>query len=414
MGSRHGGEANPKLHTRKIIAGVAVIVGAGQRDGNSRGDHSQIVNPHQGFIWDAINYDTALANLAVDAWYNPPLNIYENQLLRVLSEQYRTADEGTDQTLSRLPGGGIPHPKYGERIKWYLRTEPNRPQDIGQYVTVIRYTADDIARSSIDAGCGTPQIPVPDSNPGRYQSSKLGTPETAGPSGVDAGAPLIVWSQHSDFYAGNPDRPAWEPRWYFADQTLSAPNFGEDETLSNYEIPENQQSKPDPQVIPRVGDTVWLHGQRVEVETATVGADGYVTHINGRPVVRLEDHEMVKANIVVYDKSDGICPDWLLEDLPPGDTAHPLCPDTIPAGKNCLPIVDCSAPGWYCLAAQQRGWGIDQFDWLLPRDLRIGFQYYLPDWQQYVSTLEHPTENQRGIILEPTSPVVTLSSHPRR
>ena len=169
-----------------------------------------------------------------------------------------------------------------------------------------------------------------------------------------------------------------------------------------------------------------------------VGADGYVTRINGRPVVRLEDHEMVKANIVVYDESDwvepfdisqnryttatdtttpnndGICPDWLLEDLPPGDTAHPLCPDTIPAGKNCLPIVDCSAPGWYCLAAQQRGWGIDQFDWLLPRDLRIGFQYYLPDWQQYVSTLEHPTENQRGIILEPTSPVVTLSSHPRK
>ena len=187
-------------------------------------------NPRQDFNWDKLPYDRAgirggsdeFANLEVDAWYNPPLNLFEGNELRVLEEEFDKAEDGQNQTLVRQPGGGIPHPKYGDVIKWYLRTEPNRPQDIGQYVTVIRYTDADIARASIDAGCGTPVIPVPTPNPGRYQSSKLGTKLTAGPGGVDANAPLIVWSQHSDFYAGNPDKPAWEPRWYFADQVLSA------------------------------------------------------------------------------------------------------------------------------------------------------------------------------------------------
>ena len=145
-------------------------------------------NPRQGFAWDAIDYSLAnpgnhaeFANLEVDAWYNPPLNIFEgNKLLRVLSGAVSTtADDG------HRPDAGLACQAEGYRtlntgnvIKWYLRTEPNRPQDIGQYVTVIRYTADDIARSSIDAGCGTPVIPVPDpANPGRYQPSKLGTPD---------------------------------------------------------------------------------------------------------------------------------------------------------------------------------------------------------------------------------------------
>jgi len=391
-------------------------------------------NQWQGFSWDDIDYQQAQPggtdehrNYDVRGWYHPPLSLYEGLTLQTAQDPSDPPSEGTPETMTLPPTGEIPHPHYGSGHNWYLRTDPFRNrEEFGQWVVVIRYDTGDRQRDlPEECGDATPQTVAPQ----RYNSNKLGTPLTSGPGQADQNSPLIVWSEHSSWYAANTDAPVWEPRWYFADQQLDYPGFGQAGTLASYEIPDSQQSQPDPATAPAVGDTIWLHGERAQVETVNVNTEGHAVRINGRPVVRLEDHEMTLANIVVYDRSDWVepigirqqiyncdrydlvpfdqaCPDWLeTADPKPADSQCPVFTTT-----QCRPVIDCSQPGWYCLAAQQRGWGIDEFDWLAHRDLRIGFQHRLPRWQANVSTLDHTNPTERGALLIPAQRQITLRS----
>ncbi len=89
--------------------------------------------------------------------------------------------------------------------------------------------------------------------------------------------------------------------------------------------------------------------------------------------IRQQIYNCYRYDLEPFDQA---CPDWLeISNPKPADSQCPAFTTT-----QCRSIIDCSQPGWYCLAAQQRGWGIDEFDWLAHHDLRIGFQHRLHRW----------------------------------
>ena len=80
-----------------------------------------------------------------------------------------------------------------------------------------------------------------------------------------------------------------------------------------------------------------------------------------------------------------------------GTTTQPRWPWLVPGKQN---IFDCETRWWYCLRTKVTLHGIDQYEWLKTRQLRIAFQYTLPKWGNVlVSTLDRETEDEQAVKL---------------
>lgn len=78
-----------------------------------------------------------------------------------------------------------------------------------------------------------------------------------------------------------------------------------------------------------------------------------------------------------------------------GTTTQPRWPWLVPGKQN---IFDCETRWWYCLRTKVTLHGIDQYEWLKTRQLRIAFQYTLPKWGNVlVSTLDRETEDEQAV-----------------
>ena len=91
-----------------------------------------------------------------------------------------------------------------------------------------------------------------------------------------------------------------------------------------------------------------------------------------------EAAEMISAAAEVFD----------------GEAYQPRWP-WLAAGEK---IFECDSLWWYCLRTAVTLHGIDQFEWLKTRQLRIAFQYSLPKWGNVlVSTLDRDNADEQAI-----------------
>ena len=77
-----------------------------------------------------------------------------------------------------------------------------------------------------------------------------------------------------------------------------------------------------------------------------------------------------------------------------GDTPTKRWPWLTPGQQ----IFDCENRWWYCLRTKVTLHGIDQYEWLKTRQLRIAFQYTLPKWGNVlVSTLDRDNADEQAV-----------------
>lgn len=61
-------------------------------------------------------------------------------------------------------------------------------------------------------------------------------------------------------------------------------------------------------------------------------------------------------------------------------------------------IFACDSLWWYCLRTAVTLYGVEQYEWLKSRQLRIAFQYPLPKWgNALVSTLDRDTPDEQAV-----------------
>ena len=118
---------------------------------------------------------------------------------------------------------------------------------------------------------------------------------------------------------------------------------------------------------------------------------------------RFADKAMVDANIVRVISADDLSDTETAAaeaaklisykaEVSDGTTTQPRWPWLVPGKQN---IFDCETRWWYCLRTKVTLYGIDQFEWLKTRQLRIAFQYPLPKWGNVlVSTLDRDPGEQ--------------------
>lgn len=121
--------------------------------------------------------------------------------------------------------------------------------------------------------------------------------------------------------------------------------------------------------------------------------------------IRLDDHEMVFANIRVYPSNSYLRHD--LEEALEDSDKRPWLSGGASAFECGQPDASQTSGRWICFSIAQAGDGVDQFEWLSARAVRVGVQYTLPIWGNVlVSTLERTDPNARGAKIYPVPEVL--------
>ena len=244
-------------------------------------------------------------------------------------------------------------------------------------------------------------------------------------SATDGGQPLVIWTDHRADWCGrtnadgDPDCPVWEPCDINSDVAAIPPekNRCYDPNMEHIvEVETRAGSVRDSSAPGTFSQWNWPDPR-------------FPDHADGKHI-RLQDHEMVFANIRVQPGFCYLHPAMREAFTDPDPNRRPWVP-AITAPEQPLkcnigtdyeteyshhPSFRCGEPDtsypsgvWVCFSMAMAGEGADEFEWIATRRIRLGVQYRLPDWGNVmVSTMERAEDRNRGAVVYPVTGRVVM------
>ena len=297
------------------------------------------------------------------SWYYPPWRLIKGQTRTPASQEPGTTiAEGADS-------GIYTHPQTS-RYGWVIETvnhigidkqpiaafrnfpdvkhaDPNRPATVSlaEHQRVCLGDRDSIPQHYRSAAASLP--------PDNKMRDTLGYPGDPNPQQA-----MIVWSEHNPICDGSDVCDRWETRCY-----------------RNIETPRIAEQVEPCTASPPAGIKRYDDKDLVDANIKRVIAD---SDLADDPDAAAEAAELISGKAQVFD----------------GEQYQPRWP-WLSTGEK---IFECDSLWWYCLRTAVTLYGIDQFEWLQTRQLRIAFQYPLPKWGNVlVSTLDRETQNEQAV-----------------
>ena len=323
---------------------------------NQANDYAGITVPN--------NYQTETAKaLEAPVWYYPPWRLIKGQTRTATAEEPGTTiREGSNSGIFTHPQSA----RYGWVIETYNNIatdkqpvsgfwnrpdvkhgDPNRPESVSleEHRRVCLGDRDAMPHYR------TANAALPASDPTR---DTLGYPTDRDPQQA-----LVVWSEHNPLCKPENGCREWTTRCYLnADNSAAAEQT--DCPAAGQQLPAGVTRYPDKALIDANIKRILADSDLADTEQAAK-----------------EAAELISDKAMI---SDGITP-------------QPRWP-WLTAGQK---IFDCDSRWWYCLRTAVTLHGIDQYEWLRTRQLRIAFQYTLPKWgNALVSTLDRDTPDEQA------------------
>ena len=197
------------------------------------------------------------------------------------------------------------------------------------------------------------------------------------------GQPLVFWTEHYPSWCGQTACEQWRPCDVNSDLTAIPPDQNRC----------HNPAAPHPlSVAGRTGSGTFAQWNWPDSR--------FPDHKDGN--IRLDDHEMVFANIRVHPDNTYLRTEMreALTDTDRRSWASASSPSFSCGGRE----TGATGGVWLCFSMAMAGEGVDEFEWIQTRAIRVGVQYRLPRWGNVlVSTMERTDANARGAKIYPVA-----------
>ena len=193
-----------------------------------------------------------------------------------------------------------------------------------------------------------------------YRSTAAATDPLAHNTDTSPTQAIIVWTEHNPLCSPAKNCQPWQTRCY-----RNAENPAQAEQID----------------CPAAGQQIPAGMTRYPDKTLT---DANIKRV-------ISDSDLADTEQAAKEAAEQISDKATISD---GTTPQPRWP-WLTTGQK---IFNCDSRWWYCLRTAATLHGIDQYEWLRTRQLRIAFQYTLPKWGNVlVSTLDRNTPDEQAV-----------------
>ena len=300
---------------------------------------------------------TSASGYPMDApqWYYPPWNEIKGQ----------TRADGS--TVAVGPNSGIYTHPQSARYGWVIETVNNIATDkqpISAFRNLPNVKRDSTARPDGVTLEDHRQVCFGDRNTMTHYRSAAAAADPLGHNTDSAPQQaIIVWSVHNPVCDTSDVCDTWETRCY-----RNASDLDDLSEAEQVDCPSPGQSLPSG--VRSFSDKIMVDKNIKRVITDSDLADD--------PAAADEAADLISGKAEVFD----------------GEQYQKRWPWLADSEK----IFDCDSRWWYCLRTAVTLYGVEQYEWLQTRQLRVAFQYRLPKWGNIlVSTLDRDTPDEQAV-----------------